>query len=158
MKAHCTLAWLLLGAWAGSACADQRHEVSEPQRLSSWLERQPPLPFALGLVWTTPEALAEQRKAHADLLAAITTQQRLGHLPAEAAATLQAWLQALPPTGRVRLPAVDISYLQAKPGRDPLLAPGDGLRVLSAPQQVRVLTDDPQTCVLDHRPGLRAAD
>lgn len=156
MKSGQALVWLLL-AWAGPAAADT-YRVDQPQRLSAWLEQRPPLAFALGLVWTTPQALAEQRMALAQLQAALEAQQRLGVLPAETAEALRTWLQAMPPTGRVRLPAVDISYLQAKPQRDPMLAPGDGLRALPVPEQVRVLTDDPQACVLDHRPGLRAVD
>lgn len=136
----------------------QVHKIASPQRLSAWLRQNPPVKHPLSLVWTTPEAVIEQRNAQIELLGTLAEQEQQGHLSPAAAAQLQAWLNALPATGRVRLPAVDASWLEANLPRDPMLAAGDSLRVHARPSIVRVLSDDPRSCELPHQSGLRAHD
>jgi hypothetical protein len=158
MRRGALLALAVLAGTALPAAADESHRVQAAQRLSAWLRQQPPLVDPLGLVWTTPQALAEQRDAQTELLRALDDLARHGRLSPESATRLQRWVDAMPATGRVRLPAVDPDWLEANPRRDPLLAAGDGLRAHGESLAVRVLTDEPRACDVPHKPGLRARD
>ncbi len=132
----------------------------QPQRLSAWLKTQtlPADAYPLGTLWATPEEKARQQAEHEALLQSLPSLVEQGVLTANAMQGLQRNLQAMQPTGRLKLSNVEADWLAAYPRKDPLLQPGDGLAIPSRPLHLRVMTQDGAVCEISHREGLQAKD
>ncbi|PQA81803.1 hypothetical protein C5F52_17415 [Limnohabitans sp. TS-CS-82] len=132
----------------------------QTQRLSAWLKTQtlPADAYPLGTLWATPEEKVRQQAEHEALLQSLPSLVEQGVLTASAMQGLQRDLQAMPPTGRVKLSNVEDDWLAAYPRKDPLLQPGDGVAIPSRPLHLRVMTQDGAVCEIPHREGLQAKD
>lgn len=127
------------------------------ERLSDWLVRQNPGPqaYPLGLMWLTPSERSDQTILEGELL------NQLRHLPGmpdDSRARLLAMVNALPATGRVRLPKTDARWLQAHPQDDPVLRADHTLVLPLRPTSVSVITTDGLRCTLPHQSGAQARD
>jgi hypothetical protein len=146
--------------WAVTAQAQSPGPASRPvdgERLSDWLLRQPPAPqaYPLGLMWLTPSERSDQTILEGELLHHL---QHLPGVPDDSRARLLAMVNALPATGRVRLPKVDARWLQAHPQDDPVLRADHSLVLPPRPTTVSVLSSDGLRCTLPHQSGAQARD
>ncbi len=127
------------------------------ERLSDWLLRQAPQEpaYPLGLVWRVPAEQPAQARLKQELLDELA---RAPAVPQDARARLLAWVQALPVTGRVRLPVVDARWLQGNPRHDPVLRPDHALTLPQRPLTVTLVTPEGLRCTRLHQPGAQARD
>ena len=133
---------------------------SPPQRLSAWLKTQtlPADAYPLGTLWATPEEKARQQVQHDALLQSLPSLVEQGLLSTKAMQGLQRNLQAMQPTGRLKLSNVEADWLEAYPRKDPLLQPGDAVTLPTRPLNLRVMAQDGAVCEIPHREGLQAKD
>ncbi len=157
-----SLASLALCVWVcwATAQAQSPGPGSRPidgERLSDWLLRQNPGPqaYPLGLMWLTPSERSDQTILEGELLYQL---QHLPGVPDDSRARLLAMVNALPATGRVRLPKADARWLQAHPQDDPVLRADHTLVLPQRPTTVSVLTSDGRRCTLPHQSGAQARD
>ena len=64
----------------------------------------------------------------------------------------------LPATGRVLLPKPDARWMQVNPAADPLLQPGDSVRVATASEWVAVVQPSGLLCLVAYQPDVAVAD
>ncbi len=135
-------------------------QVSQDTHLSDWLLNQPALESAypLGLVWSTPEAKAQQQKQQSAWLSQLERLRTEGRIGAEVWLTMQRMMRALSPTGRVRLAAADALWLKANPKRDATLLPGDTVRLPKRSMGVRLLDETGRACDIGHQAGALVRD
>ena len=146
--------------WGATAQAQSPGPASRPvdgERLSDWLLRQPTAPqaYPLGLMWLTPGERSDQSILEGELLNEL---RQLPGVPDDSRARLMAMVNALPATGRVRLPKVDARWLQAHPKDDPVLRADHTVVLPQRPSSVSVLTPDGLRCTLPHQSGAQARD
>ena len=126
------------------------YELTQPQRLSSWLLGQGEGMSSGFWAWFTPE---ERARAQAEWPA--VRERIIGslNLPEQESDRhgLSRWLLAAQPQGRVPLGATQVPWLQANPVRDPMLRPGDRLMRLDTHRSVGVLNER-AVCWMQHRP------
>lgn len=134
--------------------------VTQPQRLSAWLQEHPPGPdaYTLGAFWTTDEELARQQNVYQALMQSLQDFKKQGLLSDKGFAALQHNLAAMPPTGRVPVGLADAPWLAAYPRKDPHMAPGDRVLIPPRPINLRVMTESGLVCDIPHREGLQAKD
>ncbi len=134
--------------------------LAQATSLSDWLLSQPDLvsTYPLGLVWSTPEAKAQQQDQQAAWLRELERLRTEGRIAADVWLNMQRMMRAMPPTGRVRLAAADAHWLQANPQRDARLLPGDSVRLPSRPSTVRLLDEQGRACDIDHQKGALGRD
>ena len=127
----------------------QQLPIEKQQRLSAWLAEHPAASstYPLGLMWLTPEEFKRQEADYTTLLD-----------DASLPSGLKRSLGLLKPTGRVPQAAANASWLEAYPKKDPLLKPGDAVRVPAKPTNLRVLREDGLVCEIPHKPGALAND
>lgn len=140
----------------GTSTHPTTHHIAQSQRLAQWLRTNAAATqsiYPLATAWSTPEEAQRQASAQSALWNQL--QQTL-HSPANQ--PLLQWMQKQPATGRMRLPAVNVQWLEANPQRDPLLRAGDVL--ITHPQigQVLVLSGSGESCRMQHQTNLYAAD
>ncbi|QHJ00171.1 YjbH domain-containing protein [Xylophilus rhododendri] len=132
-------------------------EIVPGERLSAWLQRQRTgqNSYPIGLQWYVPEEKPDQ---HA-LKDRITRQ--LSALRADKAPTgisLSRWVGALPVTGRAVVGNPDDRWLQANPDQDPVLQPGQRVKLPPRPTTATVVLDDGALCQVPYRAGVMALD
>jgi hypothetical protein len=143
-------------AKAAPSVASTTYNITQAQRLSSWLQDNPQAnnaSFQLATAWTTPEALADQQQSHQALV-----KQLSAALRNPSANNFFQWLQNQTPTGRVRLPTVNASWLSANDIRNPGLRPGDAITLQAPHGHVLLLGADGQACRMPHTPGAYPSD
>lgn len=121
-------------------------------RLGDWLVSQGVYRSPGLLAWQVPGEESAQAARKRRLL------EGLASLDGEGGAGgrwrgLLARLEAMPVTGRVILPAKDPHLLQARPGIDPVLAPGQRVVFGSVAPVVTLLREDGSSCQLSHQAG-----
>jgi hypothetical protein len=169
------LPWLLVGllvcggeslahASAGTAGASlplpDAQEMARPrtgERLSDWLLRQAPDPYAFpaGLSWQVPGQQEAQLREKNALLEALA---QTGRVPLSMRSAMATLLQALPVTGRVPVTIVDARWLQAHPRQDPVLQPDHVVLLPSRVNTVTFVHEDGTGCTLPHRAQALAMD
>ena len=118
------------------------------ERMSDWLLRtQGPDADLTALHWRADTERGPQQRLRAAV-----------HDSLGAAHPLAALVARLPVTGRLTLARADARWLQIAPQDDPVLAPGQTVRVLPRPTAVGVLSANGGLCLLPHRPGALAQD
>jgi len=149
----------LLGAMALS-CANAQTKPTPTVRLSDWLEQQINTPdvYPLGLIWATPEEKAKQALEQTALQTQLTDLLSEKQISASELAGLEQALQALPPTGRVRVASASGKWLAANPQRDPVVMPGDSVTMPTRPNTLRVMNADGAVCEVPYKEGLQAND
>ncbi len=147
---------------AGLALAQETRpiQIEKPQRLSEWLQANPPQEdaYPLGLMWLTPEDLRRQESLHIALRKEVSGLAQRNNIKTSEALALERLLDLFQPTGRVKSFAAEPKWLEASPKRDALLQSGDAIRVPKKPNVVRVLTSEGAACELLHKEGLYAQD
>ena len=127
------------------------HPIAQTQRLTDWLRTNADTAdkaYPLATAWTTPEEARQQTQAHQELL------QKLQHtLQSPSNNPLLVWMQDQAATGRMRLPAVQMEWLDANPQRPPVLQPGDTLTTQTRSVHISVLRGDGQGCKMAHKSG-----
>ena len=127
------------------------HPIAQTQRLTDWLRTNADTAdkaYPLATAWTTPEEARQQTQAHQELL------QKLQHtLQSPSNNPLLVWMQDQAATGRMRLPAVQMEWLDANPQRTPVLQPGDTLTTQTRSGHISVLRGDGQGCKMAHQSG-----
>lgn len=133
-------------------------ELSEGERLSDWLLRQPPGGYAPGLQWRVPQEQAAQEALRQRLLARLTQPADPGYLalPPLVRGRYTDFVQSLPATGRVAIGVPDARWLQGMPDQDPMLQRGQTVLLPPRPATVTVLLGSAQACRLPHAPGADA--
>ena len=111
-----------------------------PQRLSDWLIQNDATAsrYQAGLSWQVPEEVPVQLSLKLELMHALAAPAGVGKTPAQNR-ILADFISRLPVTGRVPLSMVDARWLQAHPGRDPILLPGHKVVLPERPATVSVL-------------------
>ena len=154
-----TWALSLMAGSAGMVVAQTAHTEIQPtvypiaqtQRLTEWLRSNADTAdqaYPLATAWTTPEEKRHQTQAHHELLQKLQqTLQSPSNNP------LLVWMQDQAPTGRMRLPAVQMDWLDANPQRTPILQPGDTLTTVTRSGHVSLLRADGQGCKMPHQTG-----
>jgi membrane-associated phospholipid phosphatase len=142
------------GAWlAASLPVQAQADVRAGERLSEWLLRQQlSQAYAPGLMWQVPE----ERPAQEVLKNTLLGQLAQGRVGTADRARLSSWLSSLPVTGRVALAIPDGRWLQAHPDQDPVLKPGQTLRLPPRPATVTVVLEDGRLCRVTHVSGALA--
>lgn len=127
------------------------------ERLSDWLLRQPPDAHAYppGLILQVPSEQYVQAGVKRDLQVWLALAETVA---APARASLTRLIEALPVTGRVRIPVIDARWLQAHPEEDPVLQRDHALVLPRRPGTVSVITNEGRRCTVPHRPGSEARD
>lgn len=159
-----TFAWGLMAGSAGMAVAQTLatetaptqtlptvHPIAQTQRLTDWLRSNADTAnqaYPLATAWTTPEEKRHQTQAHQELL-----QKLQQTLQAPNTNPLLVWMKDQAPTGRMRLPAVQMEWLDANPQRTPVLQPGDTLTTVTRSGHVSLLNGDGQGCKMPHQAG-----
>jgi hypothetical protein len=127
------------------------HPIAQTQRLTDWLRTNADTAdkaYPLATAWTTPEEARQQTQAHQELL------QKLQHtLQSPSNNPLLVWMQDQAATGRMRLPAVQMEWLDANPQRTPVLQPGDTLTTQTRSGHISLLRGDGQGCKMAHQSG-----
>jgi len=127
------------------------HPIAQTQRLTDWLRTNADTAdkaYPLATAWTTPEEARQQTQAHQELL------QKLQHtLQSPSNNPLLVWMQDQAATGRMRLPAVQMEWLDANPQRTPILQPGDTLTTQTRSGHISLLRGDGQGCKMAHQSG-----
>ncbi len=164
-RAGCLLLGLLMCCGAPKARAQGEGGASRPsatapvagERLGDWLLRQGPLDqaYPLGLVWQVPAEQAAQARLKQDLVDALL---RAPAVPEAARARLLAVVQALPVTGRARVPVVDARWLQGNPRHDPVLRADHSLALPQRPLTVTLITPEGLRCTRLHQAGAQVRD
>jgi hypothetical protein len=125
------------------------HPIAQTQRLTDWLRTNADTAdkaYPLATAWTTPEEAPKQKQAHQELLHKLQqTLQSPSNNP------LLVWMQDQAVTGRMRLPAVQMEWLDANPQRTPVLQPGDTLTTQPRSGHVSLLRGDGQGCKMAHQ-------
>jgi len=158
---HARFAGVLIGAVLVSCANAQTKPFLAPAvRLSDWLEQQPDAPdaYPLGLVWATPEEKARQALEQAALQTQLADLLSQSQISATELAGLQKALQAMPPTGRVRVASASGKWLAANPQRDPLVLADDRVTLPTRPNTLRVMNADGAVCEVPYKEGLQAND
>ena len=127
------------------------HPIAQTQRLTDWLRTNADTAdkaYPLATAWTTPEEARKQTQAHQELLQKLQqTLQSPSNNP------LLVWMQDQAATGRMRLPAVQMEWLDANPQRTPILQPGDTLTTQPRSDHISLLRGDGQGCKMAHQSG-----
>ncbi len=127
------------------------HPIAQTQRLTDWLRTNADTAdkaYPLATAWTTPEEARKQTQAHQELLQKLQqTLQSPSNNP------LLVWMQDQAATGRMRLPAVQMEWLDANPQRTPILQPGDTLTTQTRTDHISLLRGDGQGCKMAHQSG-----
>ena len=162
------------------------NEITSPKRLSQWLlERErtghdAEEDYLLGLIWSTPEELLEQKQKYVSLKTKLTqlvklkswentvtsrvSQERIDELNVRQRRVNQNFqnlnliLDQLQPTGKVRTDSANARWLEVNPTRDPLLKPGDKIEIPKRPTTIRVISSEGQVCETPHKSGFYALD
>ena len=115
--------------------------------------------YNAGLAWYAARALPAQELAKRVLLANIAGLANADPKRAHAKSYVRMYqlLSAMPATGRIALPQTDPRYLQAHPGVDPLLEPGDTVVLPDRPLTVTVVRANGKLCPVRFVPGVQAA-
>ena len=139
---------------------DVKVQPNGPIGLSDWLLGQPIAPddYPLGLVWTTPEAKAQQQQQQKKWLSRLEQLRVQGQISADVWFSMQRLMRAIPATGRVRLAAAEPLWLKANIQRDALLLPGDSVRLPARPRTVRLLDEAGRACDVQHKPDALGLD
>lgn len=137
------------------SCAQVVHE-----RLSDWLLAHPPASgdYPLGLSWRVPGEVAAQNKLRSDLLQSLSGLDPEVKADPQALRRLRGWITTLPATGRVPMSVADARWLQANPGRDPVLQPDHDVILPRRPRMVTVVTSMGKRCAVKHAPGHEVMD
>ncbi len=147
----CTAIALATLVWPSASFAQ-----TLPQRLSDWLLAQPNLnneaAYPLGLSWRVPEERVAQTAARLALLSSLSGSNPELRADPNATARLRELVGGMPATGRVRVALADARWLQANPGRDPVLLPGHTVILPPRPSTVTVITDRGDPCPVTHAP------
>lgn len=135
-------------------------DVRPGERLSAWLQRQPPDTASSGLSWRVPEERLAQQFLKNTLLVRLEAEtrrsQRTGQVERLALIT---WLQNMPVTGRVALGIVDPRWLEIHPEEDPILSAGQ--QFVPSPHELKtiaVVRPNGELCHVRHEPGRSAWD
>jgi len=132
--------------------------VATGERLSDWIHRVAgPLADTTALHWRAqaqrgPQTLLQQAVLEgfrADAGLTLSRQER---------DEFQAWLLALPVTGRVTVALADERWLQGSPQADPVLGERQSVVLYPRPRHVAVLTVAAHVCLVPHRAGAHVAD
>jgi hypothetical protein len=121
--------------------------------LSDWLVRNAgPGADTTALQWQVAAERAGQSRLRQAVVDAFAQRQ-----PQDAASTsrvgLSDWLLSLPLTGRLTVAIPDARWLQAAPGRDPILQQGHSVVLPARPSTVAVVTESGVPCLATHSPG-----
>ena len=125
--------------------AQPAQDVRPGERLSDWLLRQPSRVQA--------DALALSWRAASEVPAQVSRKQQLVEALQKANPDLAAFANGLPATGRMVLPLADARWLQANPGQDPVLQPGDSVVLSKRSEWVAVVTPTGFVCLVAFQPG-----
>ncbi len=135
-------------------------QAAPAKRLSAWLLEQPASQnsYPLGLSWRVPEEIPPQTLARLDLVKALTRRDRGTADGSANFGPLAEWITGLPVTGRVPVALADARWLEANPGRDPLVLPGHSVILPRRPSTVTVVTLQGTRCKVAHQAGHEALD
>ncbi|WP_347558810.1 YjbH domain-containing protein [Robbsia sp. KACC 23696] len=159
---------LLASVFAPMARADQIATIATPIRLGDWLvsaEAKSALagstdadmpPFLAGVVWQSHREIAQQEIARQKLIHDI--QSSITGDPSQfwQASRVAALIDGFPATGRVPLKNADPRWLQGNPSSDPLLEPGDVVRLPDRPKTVTVVRTTGSLCVIPYQVNAEA--
>jgi len=156
----CMLACLPVAAQVPSnsaLSASDPAKVKKGERLSDWLLRQTPnaLSYPLGTLWTVPKERSAQTRLKYSLLEELAI---LKTGPIAISEQLQAAVEAMPVTARVRLEATDARWLQSHPGSDPILDADHKVTLPLRPTTVSVIYQNGTRCTLAHQSGAQIRD
>ena len=129
--------------------------VTSEERLSDWLLRKPLTDdlYPLGLQWLVPEERPAQSQQKAQLLSELRRLE--GRDPT---VHLSEFVDALPVTGRIPLPAAEARWLQANGASDPVIAPGESVKTQRRSTRVALLMSDGSICAMNQRDGAVVQD
>ena len=130
-----------------------RSAVVPGERLSEWLLRNAgPGADTTALQWQVAAERAGQSRLRQAVVDALAQRQSQ-----DAANTsrvgLSDWLLSLPLTGRLTVAIPDARWLQAAPGRDPILQQGHTVVLPARPSTVAVVTESGVPCLATQLPG-----
>ncbi len=134
------------------------HLPVSAERLSDWLQRQPPADNAYlpGLSWRVPGEVPTQAAMKSALRAHLAGSEWTFRADVAARQRLSEWISRLPVTGRVPVAVADARWLETHPAQNPVLAPDHRVVVPSRPASVTVVTSDGYLCAVPHAPGYEA--
>jgi hypothetical protein len=159
---------LLATVYAPQSRADQVETIKAPITLGDWLVEAvaeasdsetasgDTPPYLAGVVWRSHREIASQEIARQKLMSDI--QRSDGSDPSRywQASRIAALIGSFPATGRVPLKNADPRWLQANPSSNPLLEPGDVVRVPDRPKTVTVVTPTGSMCVISYQVNAEA--
>lgn len=138
--------------------APEQYFPPEGKRMGEWLPNQlnqlPQPSYEHALTWQSASEEKVQETQHTVLSRQL--QQFTAQPSANAVIPFSQWIQQLPATGRVVLPAQDPRYLQVNPSLDPVFKQGDVVHVYQRPTTVTVLFDNGQACRVVHQADAHA--
>ena len=139
----------------------------EGQRLSDWLlknqktstsavDEKPA--YALGTIWNSSAELHSQSAQKQALLQSLAELSAPIDEPSfdNSRAALAAFIEKMPVTGRVTLPAANARYLEIQPRLNPILSAKDGVKVPLAPTSITVIRSDGLLCKVRYQANVEA--